>query len=128
MKRVFIAVLAAFVMSLGFVGCSSSPADKMISVTKDMLSILKSTEIKSEQDVKDLAAKFEDLKKEAQEIEKAMEEETKNMSDEEKLSYVADMMKTMSEVGDLEKEMKTEIKRLEKEAKAAGVNLDGIDL
>jgi hypothetical protein len=34
----------------------------------------------------------------------------------------------MSEVGDLEKEMKTEIKRLEKEAKAAGVNLDGIDL
>ena len=54
MKKVIFAVLAAFMVSLSFTSCSSSPEEKMMSIMEDMVSALKDTHIKSADDLKAL--------------------------------------------------------------------------
>ena len=60
------AVLAAFMVSLSFTSCSSSPEDKMVGLLEDAVSIMKDTHIKSQDDVKALAEKMKKISEEAE--------------------------------------------------------------
>ena len=127
MKKVIFAVLAAFMVSLSFTSCSSSPEDKMMGCLKDMVSALKDTHIKSADDVKALKEKMESIKKDFEEAQKALEEKMKGMSDEEKKAYEEEAEKKYKEeASKIMEELPKEMERLQKEATEA--NIDPADL
>lgn len=120
------AVLAAFVMSLGFMSCGpSTPEEKMVSIMEDALSILKDTHIKSADDAKAFVEKFKPLKEEANKVIEEFIEQYKDSSPEELAKSMEELQKNNEKIG---KELEAEIDRLEKEAKDAGVDLDALGL
>ena len=66
MRKTIFAVLTAFVMSLAFVACSSSPEDKIVSTMEDMVSYIKGFHIKSADDLNKLTDKIATFKKETE--------------------------------------------------------------
>ena len=118
------AVLAAFVVSLSFTACSSKE-EQAINKIKDMVSYLKDKHIKNADDAKEVAEKMADYQKEFEALSKEIEDKTKDMSEEEKEKYNKEMEDKYKK--DMEKameEMMTEILRLSKEAREAGVDLE----
>ena len=124
MKKLLFAALAAFVMSLGFVSCSSSPEDKIVSTMESMVSLMKDTHIKSMDDVKALKEKGESLKKE---VENAIEALTKDKSPEELMKLAESMKDLEKKMEDLSTTADAEIDRLTKEAEAAGIDASELD-
>jgi hypothetical protein len=124
MKKTIFAVLAAFVMSLGFMSCSSGgPEDKMISLMEDMVSVMKSTHIKSADDVNTLKGKLEGMKSEVEKVTNELMEAYKDKSPEE-LMKLAESMKGLEEKMDkVQKEGDKEMERLKGEAEALGLDL-----
>ena len=126
MKKVIFAVLAAVVMSLGLASCSSSPEEKLIDVMDDIVSVLKSTHLKTADDVKGLATKLDGLKEKTQKMTEELLESYKDMTPEE-LTKLTESMKPMEEkVEKLQKDYAKEMERLKKEAKDAGLELDDL--
>ena len=129
MKKAVFAVLAAFVMSMGFMSCSSSsPEDKMVSLMEDAISIMKSTHIKSADDVKTLTEKFATIKADIEQVTTEMMEAYKDKSPEELMKLAESMEKMEKKVEKMTKDMQKEAERLEQEAEKAGVSLDGLDI
>ncbi len=124
MKKTIFAVLAAFVMSLGFMSCSGGgPEDKMISLMEDMVSVMKSTHIKSADDVNTLKGKLEGMKSEVEKVTNELMEAYKDKSPEE-LMKLAESMKGLEEKMDkVQKEGDKEMERLKGEAEALGLDL-----
>ena len=129
MRKMIFAVLAALVMSLGFMSCSSSsPEKKLIGLMEDVVSILKDTHIKSADDVAALKDKMETIKKDVMAVTTELMDSYKDKSPEE-LAKLAESMKDLEKQSDkLSKEIEAEGERLEKEAEAAGVELGDLDV
>ena len=124
MKKVIFAVLAAFMVSLSFTSCSSSPEDKMVGLLEDAVSIMKDTHIKSQDDVKALAEKMKPLKENVENAMKEMMEAYKDKDPkelEEMSKKIEEKMKKISEEAEKEGE------RLQKEAAEAGVDLSELE-
>lgn len=128
MKKVIFAVLAAFVMSLGMISCSSSPQDKLVSLAEEMVSTLKDAHIKSADDAKALKEKIDKISKEGEEISAAFEKEMEGLSDTEKLKKLGEMTEFMEKASKLKDEAEAEVKRLKKEAEENNVDLGDLDL
>ena len=122
-KTIF-AVLTAFVMSLAFVACSSSPEDKIVSTMEDMVSYIKGFHIKSADDLNKLTDKIATFKKET---ESAIEELTSGKSPEELMKLAGQMEDLEKKMTKLTADLEKEGERLEKEAKDAGLDLDKLD-
>ena len=124
MKKMIFAVLAAFVMSLGFVSCSGGPEDQFIGAMKDMVSALKGTTIKSADDVKQLKEKVEKCKKDIEAASLAMMNAYKDKPED--LKKVQE--KINKEMESLGKDAEAETKRLKEEAEKAGVDISDLEL
>ena len=124
MKKTIFAVLAAFVMSLGFMSCSGgSTKDKMVGLMEDMVGVMKSTTIKSAEDVKTLKGKLEGMKADVEKLTNELMEAYKDKSPEE-LMKLAESMKGLEEKMDkVQKEGDKEMERLKGEAEALGLDL-----
>ena len=124
MKKAIFAVMAAFVMSLGFMSCSGgSPEDKMVSLMEDMVSVMKSTHIKSADDAKTLKGKLEGMKADVEKLTNELMEAYKDKSPEE-LMKLAESMKGLEEkMEKVQKEGDKEMERLKGEAEALGLDL-----
>ena len=116
--------MAAFVMSLGFMSCSGgSPEDKMVSLMEDMVSVMKSTHIKSADDAKTLKGKLEGMKADVEKLTNELMEAYKDKSPEE-LMKLAESMKGLEEkMEKVQKEGDKEMERLKGEAEALGLDL-----
>lgn len=133
MKKMFFAVIAAFVMSVSITSCggsssseenaseekieSLSPEDQVLGCMQEMVDIMKSTTIKSAEDAQALKEKMEGVQKKVEEITKTFEEKMKDMSEEDQKKYI-------EKVTALQEEGQVEVERLQKEAEEIGVNLD----
>jgi len=106
----------------------AEPVDQFISLTKQFVKTMNSAHIKSQADAEALKSTLTQFKDKMGELQKAIDNQMKEMSNEEKLGLASKMMEVASEVSGLEKTMKDNVERLEKEAEAAGVNLDDLDL
>ena len=124
MKKAIFAVMAAFVMSLGFMLCSGgSTEDKMVGLMEDMVGVMKSTTIKSAEDVKTLKGKLEGMKADVEKLTNELMEAYKDKSPEE-LMKLAESMKGLEEKMDkVQKEGDKEMERLKGEAEALGLDL-----
>ena len=124
LKKVIFAVLAAMVMSFGFVSCSSSPEDKLIGVMEDMVGVLKGANIKTADDAKALMTKLTSFKDEAEKITEELMAAYKDKSPEE-LMKLAETMKPLEEkIEKIQKEGDKEIERLKKQAEDAGLDME----
>ena len=124
MRKTIFAVLAAFVMSLAFVSCSSSPEDKVESTMEEMVSFIKGFHIKSADDLNKLTDKMATFKNE---IEGAIEELTTGKSPEELMKLAEQMESLEKKMTKLTADMEKEAERLESEAKEAGLDLDNLE-
>jgi len=128
MKKVFFAVLAALVMSLGLTSCSSSPEKQMIGIMEDMLSIIKDAKISSADDAKALVEKLAPFKEKMENVSKEMVKAYADKSPEEMADIQESMKDLEKKAEEITNEMNKEGERLEKEAEAAGVDLSDLDL
>ena len=121
MKNIVFAVLAAFVMSLGFVSCSSgAPEEKVVGLMEDMLSVLKDTHIESVGDLKAFVKEFGAIKEQAEVLEKELED--KDLSKE----AINRVQGKMDELGN---EIRSELQRVLGEiSNLSPKELEGIDL
>ena len=120
MKKVIFAVLAAFMVSLSFTSCSKSPEGKVIGLMEDVVSALKDTHIKSQDDVTKLAEKLKTIKEDSEKAMKELAEAYKDKSQDE----LKEIQKEYAEkVEKIEKEAEAEGERLQKEAAEANVDL-----
>jgi uncharacterized coiled-coil protein SlyX len=127
MKKVLLAVLAAFVMNLGMVSCSSTPADKKLGAMEEALSIVKSTHIKSAEDVKALVEKIKPLKEKAISANTELMNLNRSKSPEELSEINEEMAEMGKQIDQMAVEMNKEGERLEKEAQEAGIDLSAFD-
>ncbi len=128
MKKVFFAVLAALVMSLGLTSCSSSPENQMIGIMEDMLSVIKDAKITSVDDAKALVEKLAPFKEKMEAASKEITKAYADKSPEELAELQASMKDLEKKAESITNEMSKEGERLEKEAEAAGVDLSSLDL
>ena len=158
MKKVLFSMLAALFMGAVFTACSDkkaekgsdgestevvaeeadedefefdasgSPAEQLVSLTKLFVGIMKSAHINSEADAEALKGKVTKIQAKMEEVQKSLESSMESMSDAEKLKMATEMLTVAAEFEGIEKEMQTVVDRLQKEAAAAGVNIDDLDL
>ena len=124
MKKVIFAVLAAFMVSLSFTSCSSSPESKIMGLMEDAVSVMKDTHIKSADDVKALAEKMKPIK---EGVEKAMQELMESYKDKDPKELEEIGQKFEEQANKLAEAAKKEGERLEKEAAEAGVDLSELE-
>ena len=127
MKKVIFAVLAAFVMSLSFTSCSSSPEDKMLGLIEDMVSVMKGTHIKSMDDVKTLKEKLQGMKSEVEKVSMEMMEAYKDKSPEELVKLAESMKDIEAKIEKVQKDGEKEVERLKGEAEAAGLDVEELE-
>ena len=119
-------MLAAFVMSLAFVACSSSPEDKVVSLMEDAVSLVKGTHIKTADDVATLTKKMQSFKSDVDKAMSEILESYKDKSPEELMKMAENLSGMEKKVDELSKTLEKETERLEKEADAAGLDLDDL--
>ena len=123
MRKTIFAALAALLLSIAFTACSSSPEDKVVSLMEDAVSMLKTTHIKSADDVDKLTKKMEGLKTEVDKAMTEIMEAYKDKSPEELMSLAKSTEGLEKKIDELSKVIEKEAERLEKEAEDAGLDL-----
>ena len=116
MKKLFFAVLAAFMVSLSFTSCSSSPEKQMMGYMEDMVSLLKDTHIKSADDVKAFAEKAKSIQEKVEKLQESVGKDYESKLSEEEQK---EMEKQMEE---LTSQIFPELQRIQKEAQEAGLS------
>lgn len=109
------AVLAAFMVSLSFTSCSSSPEKKMIGYMEDFVSLMKDTHIKSGDDVKAFVEKAKDIQTKMEELQKSVGEDYESNLSEEAQKELEEQMSKLSQ------EILPELTRIQKEAQEANL-------
>lgn len=107
---------------------SDDPMKQMVGLTKDFVKVIKNTHINSAADAEALKAKAESFEAKIQDVQAAMEKQMEGMSDEEKLTFATSMIGVAKEFEGIEKDIDAEMERLKKEAEAAGIDLEDLDL
>ena len=153
MKKVLFTMLAALMMGAVITACSdkktekgadgdnteaveeelafdedATPADQLVGLTKQFVSVMKAAHINSEADAATLKNKIEKIQAKIEDVQKNMESSMEGLSDAEKLKMATQMLTLAKEFEGMEKEISTEVKRLQKEAAEAGVDIDDLDL
>ena len=116
MRKTIFAVLAALVMSLGFMSCSGSPEEEMVGYLEDMVALVKDTHIKSSDDVKTFAKKAKDLQEKVEALQKKYGKDYESTLSEEEQKEIGDRMTKIM------MELMPEMERLQKEAKDADLS------
>jgi hypothetical protein len=107
---------------------SDNPGEQLLALTKEFSEKIKAVHINSEADVQALKSICERYQGKIEAVTKAMEAKMAGMSEEEQMTYAMGMLTAASKMEAISKDMEKEVKRLEQEAAAAGLNIDDIDL
>ena len=107
---------------------SDDPGAQMLTLTKEFSEKIKAVHINSEADVQTLKSICDSYQGKIEAVSNAMEAKMAGMSEEEQMTFAMGMLSTANELQTITKDMEKEVKRLEQEAAAAGLNIDDIDL